>query len=291
MTSSYPEQAEETVCYRHRNRPTAVRCSNCERPICADCMRSTPVGFRCPECAPQRSFALADDLLVTKTIIGLNVAVFVIGLLLQITNGAAPGIMGAGAGNPLITDGQLVTFQVADGEWWRIFTSGFLHAGLLHIGLNMYFIYSFGGLLEPALGRLRFSLLYVIGIIGGAIGAMLLSDARTATVGASGAGFALLGAAFIMARLRGHSELESNLLTLAAINFGFTFLVPGISVGGHLGGFLAGIVGGAIAYGPLARQRQAITAIYATLIVALMGAAVFIANTKTDALLQRLTGG
>lgn len=291
MTSPYPEQTEETVCYRHRNRPTAVRCSNCERPICADCMRSTPVGFRCPDCAPQRSFALADDLLVTKAIIAVNVAVFIVGLLLQMSKGAAPGVWGAGSANPLLTHGQLVTFQVADGDWWRIFTSGFLHAGLLHVGLNMYFIYAFGGLLEPALGRTRFALLYLIGIIGGAIGAMLLSDARTATVGASGAAFALLGAAFVMARLRGHSELESNLLTLAALNFGITFLVPGISKGGHLGGFVVGLVAGAIAYGPLARQRQAVTAIYAVLSIALVGVALYVAEVKTDALLRQLTGG
>lgn len=255
-------------------------------------MRSTPVGFRCPQCAPTSSFALRDDLLVTKGIIAINVVVFALGLILQMTDGAAPGIMGAGSGNPLITEGQLVTFQVAqNGEWWRIFTSGFLHAGLLHIGLNMYFIYAFGGLLEPALGRLRFALLYVVGILGGAIGAMLLSPANSATVGASGAGFALLGAAFVMARLRGHSELESNLLTLAAINFGFTFIVPGISIGGHLGGFVAGIAAGAVAYGPLARNKQAIAGVYAVMIVAFVGVALWVAQFKTDALIQTLSGG
>ena len=79
MTSSYQQQTEQTVCYRHRNRPTAVRCSNCDRPICADCMRSTPVGFRCPECAPTSRFALADDLLVTKAIVAINVIVFLVG--------------------------------------------------------------------------------------------------------------------------------------------------------------------------------------------------------------------
>lgn len=290
MTSSYPEQAEETVCYRHRNRPTAVRCSNCERPICADCMRSTPVGFRCPECAPQRSFALADDLLVTKAIIAINVAVFVVGILMQVSNGAAPGIMGVGGGNELIAKGALVTFLVDQGDWWRIFTSGFLHAGLLHIGLNMFFVWSFGGLLEPALGRVRFALLYTVGIIGGAIGAMLLSAANVTTVGASGAGFSLLGAALVMARLRGHSDLESNLLTIAAINFGFTFLVSGISVGGHLGGFVVGLLTGAIAYGPLARKRQAITAVYAALAVGLFVVAIVVADVRTQALISSLGG-
>lgn len=282
MTSPYPEQAEETVCYRHKSRQTAVRCSNCERPICADCMRSTPVGFRCPECAPTRSYALRDDLLVTKAIIAINVFVFLAGAVIQVGNGGVPGVMGVGAGNELIQRGALVAVLVDQGEWYRIFTSGFLHAGLLHIGLNMFFIYSFGGLLEPALGRIRFLLLYVIGILGGAIGAMLLSNPMSATVGASGAGFALLGAAFVMARLRGHQELESNLLTIAVINFGFTFIAAGISVGGHLGGFVAGLITGGIAYGPLARQRNAITAVFVGLLVVSFAAAMLVAGVRTD---------
>ena len=281
MTSSLPDQADGTaVCYRHHNRPTAVRCSNCDRPICADCMRSTPVGFRCPECAPTSSFVLADDLLVTKAIVALNVLVFLVGIGLQVGNGAAPGIMGVGGGNELINRGALVTNLVEQGEWWRIFTSGFLHAGLLHIGLNMFFVWSFGGLLEPALGRVRFALLYTIGIIGGAIGAMLLSAPNVATVGASGAGFSLLGAALVMARLRGHSELASNLLMIAAINFAFTFYAAGISVGGHLGGFVVGLVTGLVAYGPFARKPQAITIVYTVMAVVLFGVAIYVADIR-----------
>jgi membrane associated rhomboid family serine protease len=251
-------------------------------------MRSTPVGFRCPDCAPTKSFALADDLIVTKAIIAINVLVFLVGLGLQVSNGAAPGIWGGGADNPLLSGGQLVTFQVHDGDWWRILTSGFLHAGLLHIGMNMYFIYSFGGLLEPALGRVRFGLLYTVGIVGGSLGAMLLSPVNVPTVGASGAAFALLGAAFVMARLRGHTELESNLLTLAALNFAITFMLPGISKGGHLGGFVVGLIAGAVAYGPLARKKQAIAAVYAVFAVALFAAAMYVADAKTAAALRDL---
>ncbi len=247
-------------------------------------MRSTPVGFRCPECAPTSSFALADDLLVTKAIVAVNVLVFLVGIAMQVKNGAQVGFMGFGGGDELVAKGALVTLLVDQGEWWRIFTSGFLHAGLFHIGLNMFFVYSFGGLLEPALGRIRFALLYAVGIIGGSIGAMALSAPNTFTVGASGAGFSLLGAALIMARLRGHSELESNLLTIAAINFGFTFLASGISVGGHLGGFVVGLVTGAIAYGPLARRPQAITGAYAALAVVLFAAALWVAHARSTGL-------
>ncbi len=146
-------------------------------------MRSTPVGFRCPECAPKQKAALAEDLLVTKGIIAANVIVFVIGLVLQNTGAFQLG--GFSASNDLVANGALATDLVAQGEWWRLFTSGFLHAGLLHVGLNMFFVWSFGGLLEPALGRLRFGLLYLVGILGGSVGAMVLSSPNVYTVGAS----------------------------------------------------------------------------------------------------------
>lgn len=246
-------------------------------------MRSTPVGFRCPECAPTSNFALADDLLVTKAIMAANVVVFLVGMVLGLSEGGSVGMMGY-SGDPLLADGGLVTNFVANGDWWRIFSSGFLHAGLLHIGLNMFFVWSFGGLLEPALGRLRFALMYAVGIIGGAIGAMLLSGPMTLTVGASGAGFSLLGAALVMARLRGHAELESNLITLAAINFGFTFIASGISVGGHLGGFVVGLVTGGLAYGPFARKPQQLTIAYAVLAVVAFVAALVVADARSTLL-------
>ncbi|MEH3055132.1 MAG: rhomboid family intramembrane serine protease [Patulibacter minatonensis] len=283
MTTPFQGQAEDTaVCYRHKSRPTAVRCSNCDRPICADCMRSTPVGFRCPECAPTSSFALADDLIVTKTIIFVNVVVFIVGLGLQMSDGGTLQAFGSDVTREPMKSGALVTFLVQQGEWWRIFTSGFLHSGFLHIALNMFFVWSFGGLLEPALGRVRYLLLYVVGIIGGAVGAMLLSAPNVATVGASGAGFSLLGAALVMARLRGHSDLESNLLMIAVINFGFTFMASGISVGGHLGGFVVGLVSGAVAYGPLARNKPAITATLAAFGAVLFVAAILVADARVQ---------
>ncbi len=106
-------------------------------------MRSTPVGFRCPECAPKQKAALAEDLLVTKGIIAANIIVFVIGLVLQ--NAGGFQINGVSAGNDLVANGALATDLVAQGEWWRLFTSGFLHAGLLHVGLNMFFVWSLAG--------------------------------------------------------------------------------------------------------------------------------------------------
>lgn len=259
-------------------------------------MRPSPVGMRCPECAPASKFALADDMIVTKAIIGLCIAVYVLGVILQLGGGGGVDLFGGGG--DLTTKGGLIVYGVdvtgyiggvpqtdvlgvADGEWYRLITSGFLHAGLLHIGFNMYFIWMFGQLLEPALGRLRYGLLYVVGLLGGSIGAMLLSDTNTLTVGASGAAFALLGTALVMARLRGHKQLEGNLLGVAAINFALSFAIAGISIGGHAGGFVVGLIAGYAAFGPLKRQPQALTAALAVFAVALFIAGIVVADLRS----------
>ena len=259
------------VCYRHPKRPTTVRCQNCEKPICPDCMRDTPVGFRCPDCAPQSRQIFREDLIVTKTLIGLCIAVFVVQ---QVLNASSDGA------DELFQRGALQANVVAiNGDWWRPITSGFLHANLIHLGLNCFFIFSFGQLLEPALGRLKFALIYFAAMMGGAAVALLLTDPSVPTVGASGAAFGLLGAALVMARIRRNEQLASQLLMLAVINLAISFL-PGISLGGHLGGFLVGAVAGYLVYGPLARKEAAQRAILAGLILVLLAASLLVADAR-----------
>ena len=266
------------VCYRHANRPTNVRCQNCEKPICADCMRDTPVGFRCPDCAGKSRQIFREDLIVTKVLLTICWAAYLIQVATGFVDGrGSSGIMSVGG--TLFQEGALQANIVAYGhDWWRPITSGFLHAGLLHIALNSWFIYSFGQLLEPSLGRIRFALIYFIGMLGGATGALLLSDPASATVGASGAGFGLLGAALVMAQIRKDQALAQQLMLLAALNFAFTFAASGISVGGHVGGFIAGALCGYLAYGPLLRQQKLLTGVLVGLIVALYGAALLVAD-------------
>lgn len=295
-TDATSQTGADAVCFRHRDRPTNVRCQNCERPICADCMRESPVGYRCPDCAPQRKFAIADDLVVTKTIIAINVAVFIVGFVLQIIDGALGNPL-TSSGSQLTRDGALVVSRcaegfyqagqltctgqigVAEGEWWRLITSGFLHSGLLHIAFNMYFIWMFGQLLEPALGRLRFGLLYFVSLLGGSIGAMLYSGVETLTVGASGAAFGLLGAALVVSKIRRIDSLTNDLVMLALLNFAIGFL-PGlnVSIGGHLGGFVTGAIAGWIAFGPLARNRGAVAPVLAVAAVGLFVGGIVVAN-------------
>src|ERR1700712_3917338 len=104
-------QEQETTCYRHPRRVTNVRCSNCDRPICSDCMRPSPVGMRCPECAPRSRPAISDDLIVTKVIIAICVAVYIAQVI---------GAKGLGFGGPVTQRGVLSVGGVYSGEWWRL---------------------------------------------------------------------------------------------------------------------------------------------------------------------------
>jgi membrane associated rhomboid family serine protease len=232
------------VCYRHPGRETNVACSNCGRPICPDCMTPTPVGMRCPECAGQTTSVkrLQTGLAggrapATYALIAINVAFFVA----ELASGGSASI-GFGGGGKVVHDLALDGPKVADGEWWRIVTGGFLHAGLLHIGFNMFALYILGNLLEPAIGTPRFLGVYFVSLLAGSFGALIVTP-DTLTVGASGAIFGLLSAAFIIARHRGFEQIAGQIGFYLILNLIFTFSVSGISVGGHIGG----LIGGALA--------------------------------------------
>jgi membrane associated rhomboid family serine protease len=141
--------------------------------------------------------------------------------------------------------GALFGPAVAAGDWWRPITSGFLHIGLFHVGFNMYLLYLLGSLLEPAIRKGPFLALYFLSLLGGSF-AVLVYAPNEPTVGASGAVFGLMAAAFVALRSRGIDPFSTGIGTLLLINIVFTFAVPGISRAGHIGGLLAGAAGGAI---------------------------------------------
>ena len=232
-------------CYRHPDREGGVRCRRCERPICPDCMIAAPVGFQCPECvkgAPVvRTLAsLRPVAYATRTLIAVNVLAYLPALA------AGSGLAGRGRSD-LVRDGALLGPAVADGEWWRLVTSGFLHFGLLHLGFNMLLLHMLGSALEPALGRVRYLALYASALLGGSFGALLVQpDALTA--GASGAVFGLMGATVIGMRSRGVAVTDSGVGGLLLVNLVLTFVVPGISIGGHVGGLAAGTAAGALLF-------------------------------------------
>jgi membrane associated rhomboid family serine protease len=228
------------TCYRHPGRETGVHCSNCGRPICPDCMTSTPVGMRCPECANQRTKVRtvrsgAEDPTLTYILIGINVLVFLGGVFSGAN--AASGL----GGSQLINDGAVSRFSIEQGEYYRLVTSGFLHAGFFHLAVNMFSLYILGTLLEPAIGRLRFGLIYAVSLLAGAFGALLF-EPNGLTVGASGAIFGLMGAAAVVMWHRGVNLIESGLGIWIGLNLLITFTVSGISVGGHIGGLVGGVL-------------------------------------------------
>jgi membrane associated rhomboid family serine protease len=234
------EAQTATTCYRHPNRETGVSCSSCGRPICPDCMTPTPVGMRCPECSRQKTkvrtaATLTNDPQLAYVLIAINVIVFV---AMIVSGGGLDG-----RGGSVFRNGALFGPAVAAGDWWRIITAGFLHSGVLHLAFNMYFLYFMGQLLEPAIGKARFALIYFVSLLGGSFGALLLSP-NAVTVGASGAVFGLMGAGILAMRARGIDPMQSGLGVTLLLNLGITFLIPNISIGGHIGGLVAGgIVG------------------------------------------------
>jgi membrane associated rhomboid family serine protease len=242
------------TCYRHPDRETAVSCSMCARPICPDCMTSTPVGMRCPECARERTrvaqgpaASMAKPPYVTYALIALNVLAF---LFLLTGTGADPlggggtvtveyGLCGDGVGDGGVCRTNDAIVATDGGEVYRLVTGAFLHGGLIHLGLNMLVLFILGRLLEPGIGGARLAAIYFVSLLGGSLGALLMNPDQV-TVGASGAIFGLMSAAFIIARQRGMQALSNEIGGLVLINLLFTFTIPNISIGGHLGGLVAG---------------------------------------------------
>ena len=215
------------TCYRHPDRETRVACSNCDRPICPECMTPSPVGMRCPECSRQTTkvkvgpaaFGDSETTRGTFVLIGINVVAF----LIEVLSGG--GGLGASQANPVVVDFGLIALPVADGELYRLITSGFLHYGFIHIAFNMYALFIVGRLLEPAIGTLRFVALYFASLLAGSFGALLLSP-NSLTAGASGAIFGIFAAAFVIARgrrLEGIAAQLGILLLIASALIGLKF--------------------------------------------------------------------
>ena len=241
-----PPPAAPAKCYRHPDREAGRRCTRCGRPACASCLVQATVGSHCLECAKEARpdartkitfWNARQPALVTTILITINVAVFVYMALRD------PASIG-GSLTQAHADLALWGPALEQGEWYRLVTSGFLHYGIIHIGFNMYLLYMLGQMLEPAIGRVRFALVYFAGLLGGSAGAMLLSP-NSLTAGASGAVFGLMALAFVGYYLHGTNPMSTSIGSLLVLNVVITFLWSNrISVGGHLGGAVAGAICG-----------------------------------------------
>jgi len=208
----------------------------------------TPVGPRCPDHATQGRERLRapvqerarrrvgrfqhNEPVVTWTMIALNVVIY----LVTVAQGA--GINSPGGG--LFFDWVLFGPAVADGGWWRLLTSAFLHGSIIHIAMNMFVLYIVGSAVETYLGSLRYLGVYLVSGLAGAAGALLVNPTQV-TVGASGAIYGVFGALFII-EYRETGTLAGQAMSLIAINLVLSFAIPNISWGGHVGGLIGGIV-------------------------------------------------
>jgi len=294
--SSGPPQQVEQHCYRHADRRAGVSCQRCNRPICPSCMITASVGFQCPECAQQgaKQQRLVDTFRqqnvprLTYALIGINVAMFLLGIVWpDLGDRFALTARATVQGVPILPG-------VGDGEWWRIVTSGFLHAGLLHLGMNMYVLYLVGGAMERVIGRVRFGLIYAVSLVGGSLGALAMTP-NGLTVGASGAIFGLFAALACLELSRGQNPMQGGIGPTILLNLVITLVFSGafgnnvgglgvtISAGGHIGGLIAGGISGALLFG--VSPKLALTARQQSgarqLVVAGVGVALLLAAIAT----------
>ena len=268
-------------CYRHPDREGGRSCTRCGKSACSECLVQAAVGSHCVDCAKasrpdartRATYWNAGQLmLVTKVLIAMNVAVFVLVAI------ADPKSLTGGGG---ITEMQLrlglnkLLLSVTH-EWYRLVTSGFLHFGFIHIGFNMLLLYQLGQILERALGRLGFGLLYAAGLLGGSFGVLILNGNSTAiTGGASGAVFGLMAAAAIGMHRQGINIFRTGIGTTLILNLVLTFTISGISIGGHLGGAVAGAICGWFMLAPRHRRTgpawQVFAAPTAVILVSVVG--------------------
>lgn len=210
-------------------------------------MIQTPVGFRCPECGQEKTRVVSGPAAVSNTgnypatiaLIAVNVVAFLISI------GTGSGGLSS-VGGSMVNDFGLLGYSVADGEYYRLITGGFLHAGFMHLAFNMFALYFLGKVLEPSIGTVRFVIIYFSCLLAGSFGAILLSGSDVVTVGASGAVFGIFGAVFVIARGRGLNDMARDVGIILAINLALTFTISGISIGGHLGGVIAGAICGLV---------------------------------------------
>lgn len=284
MTDRHPDpQTSTPVCYRHADRATRLTCSRCGRPICAECSIDAAVGHRCPECVRTEGTTRVvrgrnilanptfDTSPVSFSIIAFTVAIYLVGALIP------------QAGDELFRWLAFFTPLVEDGEWWRALTVTLLHAGLIHIGFNMYALYLFGPRLEQQVGSLPFAALWLASAAGGSAASFLLGDPTRPAVGASGAIFGLFGAWIYVSWVQrstpaGRAQFRT-LGILLGLNLVLSFGVRSIDQWAHLGGLAAGLLIAAVWRGlAVGKQRAEVrrTLIASIVLVACLGVVILL---------------
>lgn len=261
-------------------------------------MTPTSVGMRCPECAGERTkihrmprrapgaTSFSDALLhdprtwsMTHILIFINVVVF----LAEVGTGVS--LSGTDDHGWVLNHGVLIGAQITSHnpfpapyngsyQYWRLLTSGFLHESILHIGMNMFSLWFVGRSLEPAIGKTYFAAIYFTSLLAGSFGVLLFTPDSQA-LGASGAIFGVFGALIMLAHSRRIPLWQSGLLPVLMLNLVFTLTVPGVSIGAHVGGLVAGCITGklVVEYGEKRKRRDLVLAgCLAIAIISVIGA-------------------
>jgi membrane associated rhomboid family serine protease len=280
MQEDRPTSPAPTVeyCYRHPTVPTGVHCTRCERPICTDCMVPAPVGYQCPTCVEEarREFRRGAGSPVRRGNLSATRVLLVaiaIGFVLEIAVGGPRSLLEGPNELKLIDLGALQPFLIAHGQFWRLFTAMFLHAGLLHIGFNAYALYLFGTLVERDFGTSRFVAIYFVTGLLASVASYAFGPVEAVGVGASGAIFGIFGAFIAYNYRRRHlAAAAANLrwaMTLILLNAVLAFSFGTIDWRAHVGGLVAGVFAGLAAegVGPPHQRRIIAVAGFAALVV------------------------
>lgn len=257
--SQLPDSSDN-YCYRHPNRQSFVLCQRCGRTICPECQTQAAVGVHCPECVREsrqsmprtrpavvtavRRATATDAPVVTYAIMALCVLVFV--------SEVATGLLTSGNGS--VVYGVLAYYPpLTAPQPWRMVTTLFAHASVLHILFNLFSLFILGRLVEPMIGRVRFAALFLLSGFGGSVAVLLLAPG-VVVVGASGAIFGIFGAFFIIARHLGANATQ--VIVIIGINLAIGFIVPGIAWQAHVGGLVVGALVALILVRTRSRNRR-----------------------------------
>jgi membrane associated rhomboid family serine protease len=257
-----PAPPVEEHCYRHPNVPTAVHCTRCGRPICPECMVPAPVGHQCPTCVAEArkefrqgygrrvAVANAKGTSAATVLVAVIVAMYVV----EVAAAGAQFLFQGPSVQKLYDLGGAEGIAIASGQYWRLFTAIFLHAGVIHLAFNCYALWIFGQVIEQELGRARFLLIFFVTGLFASATSYLFGQPGVVGVGASGAIFGVFGA-FVAFNWRrrgtalGAARLRSAIVILL-INFVLNIGLAGaIDWHAHVGGFVAGLVAGYAAEG------------------------------------------
>jgi membrane associated rhomboid family serine protease len=270
--TSAPTGQAVVTCFRHPDRPTKITCSRCGRPICPDCMNEAPVGFQCPVCVKEGRTSAPRTVtgarmvhqpgLVSYVLVAANVLVYLL------------------HGDGLAHRGNWALWPVAvkyNQDYYRLFTAGFVHFGIVHIALNMFILATAGPQLEAALGRWRFGALYLVSLAGSSALSYALLPENSVAGGASGAIFGVMGGLFVVARRLNLDTRQLNIWIIYSLVFSF---LPGFHVDwrGHIGGL---VTGAAVTWGLVHAPRRNRAVIQVAALVAGLVVAVAVIAIRT----------